>query len=320
MRFSTTDFAPKDRLAAWCEVYGKAMCKQDIEPVGESDLVAEVVVRRLPGLVTMNGSRFPATYTRRKSQVDSDNLFVTIALAGTFEGRQLGRVALMKAGDAFVGTGAEPVISTVSPGGFRSLTLSVPHSVIAPAVPRLDAMYGGVIPAANPALQMLSRYVGVLEDPDVSAVPELQATSVRHAQDLLTLALGATREGAVTAKLGGARAARLREIKAGIEQAIGREDISVGTIAARHRLPVRYVQRLFEADGVSFTEFVLGRRLARAHGLLTDRRFADLPISAIALEVGFANQPYFNRSFRARYGASPSELRAGGVQGASGAN
>ncbi|MBR0871115.1 AraC family transcriptional regulator [Bradyrhizobium tropiciagri] len=313
------DYARKDRLAAWCEVYGKAMCRQDIEPAGESDLLADVVIRQLPGLITMKGSRFEATYTRRKSQVDSDNLFVTITLAGTFAARQLGREAFMQTGDAFVGTGAEPLVSIVSPGECRVLTLSVPCSMIASAVPGLDAMYGRVIPAANPALQMLTRYVGVLEDPDVSAVSELQAASVRHAQELLTLALGATRDATVTARLGGGRAARLREIKADIERAIGREEISVGAIAARHRLPVRYVQRLFEAEGASFTEYVLGRRLARAYSLLTDRRFADLPISAIALEVGFGNQPYFNRSFRGQYGASPSEVRAGQA-GISGAN
>ena len=62
---------------------------------------------------------------------------------------------------------------------------------------------------------------------------------------------------------------------------------------------------------MSFTEFVVGRRLAKAHALLTDRRFANQPIGSIALEVGFANHSYFNRSFRGRYGASPSEVRAG---------
>jgi AraC-like DNA-binding protein len=76
-------------------------------------------------------------------------------------------------------------------------------------------------------------------------------------------------------------------------------------------LPVRYIQRLFEAEGETFTEFVLARRLARVHRMLSDRCFADLPISTIASEAGFSSQPYFNRSFRARYGVSPSELRAG---------
>ena len=82
------------------------------------------------------------------------------------------------------------------------------------------------------------------------------------------------------------------------------------TLAARHRLAVRYVQRLFEAEGTTFTEFVLARRLERAHRLLTDPRCTDRPVSMIAFEVGFGHVPYFNEAFRRRFGASPSDVRA----------
>jgi AraC-like DNA-binding protein len=310
VRFSTTDYAPKDRLAAWCEVYGQTLCKQEIEPDDAGALRADVVFRRLPGLSIMTGDRSPAIYRRKASQVDGDNLFMTIALSGHFEAEQLGRSAMMGPGDALVGTGGEPIVARVSEG-FRSLTLSVPSQAMAPAVARLDTTFGRCISGANPSLRLLTRYVELLETADELAIPELQTTAVKHIHELLALTLGATHESVTAARLGGGRAARLREIKADIEAAIGREDITVAALAARHRLPVRYIQRLFEAEGLSFTEFVVGRRLAKAHALLTDRRFAELPIGSIALEVGFANQSYFNRSFRGRYGASPSEVRAG---------
>jgi len=70
------------------------------------------------------------------------------------------------------------------------------------------------------------------------------------------------------------------------------------------------VQRLFETEGVSFTEFVLERRLERARALLADPHWASRPIGHVAFEAGFANQCYFNRAFRTRFGATPSELRA----------
>jgi AraC-like DNA-binding protein len=59
------------------------------------------------------------------------------------------------------------------------------------------------------------------------------------------------------------------------------------------------------------TEYVTDRRLARAYAMLTDGRNGGLPISSVAFEVGFTDHPYFNRCFRRRYGASPSEVRAG---------
>jgi len=54
---------------------------------------------------------------------------------------------------------------------------------------------------------------------------------------------------------------------------------------------------------------VLGLRLARAHRMLTDPRFAAWTIKAVAYELGFGDRSYFNRAFRRRYGVSPSDLR-----------
>jgi AraC-like DNA-binding protein len=86
--------------------------------------------------------------------------------------------------------------------------------------------------------------------------------------------------------------------------------LSVAEIAVRHRCTPRYVQLLFEQEGTTFSDYVLTQRLARAYRRLTDPRRAGEKISAIAYDVGFADLSYFNRTFRRRYGARPSEVRA----------
>ncbi len=86
--------------------------------------------------------------------------------------------------------------------------------------------------------------------------------------------------------------------------------LTVATLAARQRVTPRYVQLLFEAEGTTFTAYALEQRLARAHRMLCDLRHTDWTISAIALEAGFGDLSHFNRSFRRRYGASPSDVRA----------
>ena len=91
---------------------------------------------------------------------------------------------------------------------------------------------------------------------------------------------------------------------------IGCATLSVAAVAARQRLPVRYLQRLFEASGTTFTDFVLGQRLSRAHRMLTDVRYADRAVGTIAFDTGFSHLSYFNRAFRARFGAAPSDIRA----------
>lgn len=64
---------------------------------------------------------------------------------------------------------------------------------------------------------------------------------------------------------------------------------------------------LFKAQtGLALVETIITLRLRQAARLL---EFSDLPISAIASEVGFESSFYFSRQFRAHYGCSPSDYR-----------
>ena len=125
-------------------------------------------------------------------------------------------------------------------------------------------------PLLEAATRDLPPTVGILEQAGTFAVPELRRRAVVHIHDLIALAIGGTREAGEIAKSRGARAARLRAIKEGIAARLEEPDLSVTTIARRHRLKPRWVQRLFESEGTTFTEYVLAQRLVRARRLLTD--------------------------------------------------
>jgi len=43
--------------------------------------------------------------------------------------------------------------------------------------------------------------------------------------------------------------------------------------------------------------------------MLSDPRLADRTIGSVAFDVGFGDLSYFNRTFRRRYGAIPTEIR-----------
>ena len=104
-------------------------------------------------------------------------------------------------------------------------------------------------------------------------------------------------------------AARLQSIKADIDANLSDESMSVAAVAARHGVTPRYLHKLFEREGITFTQFVLLQRLERAHRLLRDPRLATSSISVIALDVGFGDISYFNRVFRRHYNATPSDIR-----------
>ena len=71
------------------------------------------------------------------------------------------------------------------------------------------------------------------------------------------------------------------------------------------------MRKLFEGDETSFSEFVLGQRLTRAYGILKNPLHARRAISTMAFELGFNDLSYFNRAFRRRYNATPSDVRNG---------
>jgi AraC-like DNA-binding protein len=253
--------------------------------------------------------RSAAIYRLRREFIDSDDVVVTVGLTSSYEARQFNRLLNVKPGEAIVLTASEPVFLKAPTYG-EYINVRAPRRALSPLVAGLDAAYGRPIPADNPALRLLIHYIGIIEETESLAAPDLRRQAVTHIHDLMALAIGATRDAAEIAKSRGARAARLRAIKEEIATRLDQPDLSAATIAARHRIKPRWVQRLFETEGTTFTEYVLAQRLVRAHRLLTNPLYVNQKVSTIALDIGFGDLSYFNRAFRRRYGMTPSELRA----------
>jgi AraC-like DNA-binding protein len=104
---------------------------------------------------------------------------------------------------------------------------------------------------------------------------------------------------------------RIQALKAEVEQRLGRPDLSLDAVAQAQQISSRQVQAMFQAEGETFSGFVLARRLDRVMQRLTDVE-DDRPVSAIAFDVGFGDLSYFNRTFRRRFGLTPSEVRRSG--------
>jgi AraC-like DNA-binding protein len=309
VRFSTADYPPHERLGACREIYGRTLSKRDIEPLSTEPFHTEATLRRMPGLGLVRARRSAAIYRLRREFIDNDDVVITVGLTSGCEAHQRGRLLNLSRGDASVLTASEPAFLKVPTYG-EYINVRAPLRAISPLVADLDTAYGRRIPVDNTALQLLTQYVGVLEDTEALAAPDLRRQAITHIHDLMALAIGATGDTAEIAKSRGVRAARLRMIKEDIATQLDRADLSVATIAVRHRIKPRWIQRLFEREGTTFTEYVLAQRLGRAHRLLADPRYASQKISTIAFSVGFGDLSYFNRAFRRRYGAAPSELRA----------
>lgn len=85
------------------------------------------------------------------------------------------------------------------------------------------------------------------------------------------------------------------------------DDLSRKSLARRVYLNPDYLARLFKKEtGLSLCEYVLGERIAHAKDLLAK---TDMPVSAVALQVGYKNFSHFSEAFRKQTGQGPAEFR-----------
>ena len=280
-----------------------------MEPVG-ARFRCNARFYRLPGLSIscVSGSPLRANRTRELAE-GSQDLVLMMCLEGVFTASQLGREAAISGGGAVLLSAAVPWHHERTTS--RLVGVGMPRVALAPMLSHPDAALMSVIPSTVEALRLLTGYIDLLiNDATLAGTNEVRRVAVNHVHDLVAMTVGATRDAAEIAAGRGVRAARMRAIKTDIELNL-EGDVSVATLAARHRVSPRYIRKLFEGEDTSLSQFVLGQRLTRVHRMLSDPRHADRTIGDIAFGAGFGDLSTFNREFRRRFGVTPSDVRSG---------
>jgi AraC-like DNA-binding protein len=309
LEFSTKGVPEKDRAAFWREHYGQVMLRVDLEPAPDRVFEATNRCLYLPGLHLMEGSCSPAKLSRSGQYLadGNDDVVLSINRSGSVLVTSSGRECSLNSGEAIV-LSCDEAVSYHRTSAGSGMAVRVPRTMFDSTVVSIDDALMRRIPADHSPLKLMEDYANwVLNAGSIDH--QLLNLSVRHIQDLLALTIGPTADFADTARTRGLRAARLKLAKSYIVSQSQRRDLSVGAVASSLNVTPRYVQRLFEADGTTFSEFLTRQRLARAHRLLCEPSSGTSAISTIAYDVGFGDLSYFNRCFRREYGMTPREVR-----------
>jgi AraC-like DNA-binding protein len=282
---------------------------EPLEPLPDCPLHVALTKRTLPGLAVVSGTLVGlrnAIRPRGALRNGGDDILIAV---GSGMARQRDRELYLRDSDALLATRDVAGITITRPTPTRFIGIRVPREPVAPLVGRIDDMPIRLVPAGTEALSLLVAYARAIADDLPFATVELQRLAVTHINDLMAATIGATRDGQAIAEGRGIAAARLRSIMADIGANLGDGNLSVAEVARRHRVTPRYVHKLFENEGLTFSAFVLGQRLSRAHRILSDPQLRDRNIGSVAFDVGFGDLSYFNRTFRRRYAATPTEIR-----------
>jgi AraC-like DNA-binding protein len=276
-----------------------------MEPLRGQPLRVDLLVRSLPGFALATGSASPMRNRHTAELVDNDDVVLVVIAEGTGELEQHGRTVEVKDGDAVLTTNGAPAdFSSLSP--IRVINYRLSRELLRPRVGDLDDLVARPIAKNNPVLRLLAGYASVLSDHAELATAELRHAVSTHMHELAALLLGGRPEVHFPDSV---RAARLVAIKRDVMARLGDRSLSLTALASRHGITPRYVNMLFEREGTTFTAFVIEQRLARVYEMLADPRYLTHKISAISHDCGFHDLSWFHRTFRRRFGATPSDIR-----------
>lgn len=300
--------AKRDPIGQWREDYARCMLQLDFEPA--SDAPFHVSTEPIVEGIRIARSSFSPGFTIRDEELvkNSDDSFALLISRSK-------QINVMKWRHFQLGHGDGCLMRTSDPGTlgsterFSYVAMMIPFAEMQKRLPNADGLIAERLSKKCEGLQLLKSYIRALETGRRAMSVQARATVQRHLFDLAALAVE-SQSRLSESSLSAVAAARLSAAHTMIEARFEDPDISIATVASALAISPRYLQRLFGLSETSFTECVNNLRLGRAHTLLTGAHGDTSRISNIALQVGFSDVSYFDRTFKRRYGASPSEIRA----------
>jgi AraC-like DNA-binding protein len=296
--FSTAGLPTAQRIALWEEHNAHALIGLRCSMLGESALDATELNLQLSQmhLARVRGNAHvverPAALIRRHP---SDSIAVYLTLVGEAVFYHSDGVLTLHPGRALICDADRPFLRGFS-GGLEELAIKIPRAVFRDLTgrPCLPAPLVRDFTGGDVATRTLARLADRALRP---AAPT--ALDENTALDLLATVLGGHPRAAVPAHLATAHAY--------IDEHLTDPALSAGRVAAAIGISERHLSRAFASAGPSFPQFVLGRRLDRAHAMLS--RSPRIPISEVALRCGFGTPSRFSQAFLSRFGLRPTDVR-----------
>ena len=308
--FTTEGLGPSKRYAAWqraiCDVYVHV----DVNADRRSDYQGFIREARF-GAVTMTDVLLSEQrITRRErhiAKLDKDCYYVEFVQQGKINVLQAGQTLLSNPGVGAIFSASE-AYDLECMGKVRSLYLEIPRSEFASRFNESRIPVAMTMPTGRGLGRIAAEFCASLASEGAPLDETARARLGDELMDVLALALdmGDRDELAEDAT---AQKARLRSVKAWIEENLTDPDLSLEKIAKSNGVSLRHLHYLFRLTDVSVSEWILDRRLQRCYDVLTRPELRSLSVTEVAYRLGFRSSSHFSTAFRRRFGHSPSDLR-----------
>jgi len=313
--FTTDGLPARDRFSGWREDMSVIF---DVEPVPGHTVKRETFHATFElyhfGRSVLGGlSSSMARYVRsqRKAARDAlDAILLQVFLEG---GVQFGvgqRTTYAETGDIVVFDLAQPVDNTNR--NFHHITSMWPRAALEEVVPNIAAWHGLTLPKESPGTALLRKHM-ISSFELASHFTVEQGHRVEDATLCLAgAAFAGVNPGEAAAETPAMKELLVYQIKRYIRQNLGLTDLSPDRIARKFGISRRQLYHFMEPVG-GITRYQRRLRLQRCLSDLQNPEHARLTLSEIAYRWGFKHPATSNRSFRAAFGTTPGEARAGAL-------
>jgi len=308
--FTTEDLEPSKRYAAWqgaiCDVYVHV----DVNAEKRSDYQGFIREARF-GSVTMTDVLVSEQrITRRErhiAKLDKDCYYVEFVHQGKVNILQAGQTLLSHPGVGAIFSASE-AYDLECVGRVRSLYLEIPRKEFSSRFNESGIPVAATIATGRGLGRIAAEFCAMLASEGSSLEETVRTRLGDELMDVLALALDMGDKDDFSEDAT-AQKARLRSVKAWIEEHLADPDLSLEKITKSNGVSLRHLHYLFRLTDLSVSEWILDRRLLRCHDALIRPELRSLSVTEVAYRFGFRSSSHFSTVFRRKFGHSPSELR-----------
>jgi AraC-like DNA-binding protein len=296
----------------WREDICRNFCRIDAEPSAGSQIFCKVEIVKVSSLALATSGGTSGRFLRSRSLLSDscDDFILFGATSGGLEVTREGRTTELQQSQMWLtDLTAESAVAFHDGNQFQSIR--IPRRELLSICPAAESKLAAPLPGSPGIRELIARYFALSAEAAASMDAVGQLLAARHMTDLVALLLRTGPDETQLATQRGYSEARLQLIQAHVLDRLDDNSLSIASTARRFGLSPKLVQRLFERAGMTFTEFVLEQRLLMARRLLSSFENRQNKIGAVAYAVGFGDLSYFNRTYRRRFGMTPSEWRDG---------
>ncbi|MER6524002.1 helix-turn-helix domain-containing protein [Streptomyces sp. NPDC001508] len=304
---STRSVPPRESLGFWHDAVLTTLVGMDIATEGRTydatlrtDRIGDLGITTVecdPGRV----HRSP----RRIAHGDGRDIFVTVQSTGRAQVEQDGRTTELRAGDIGFFETVRP-FQTAFPERFRLKIFAVPRALLGRSEADLRQLTGLAVRPSGGLPALLAPLLERLADTSESYATPVAERLAEGVIDLMAATV-ADRLGEDPAVLPGADRVLPLRIKTFIRWHLSDPGLTPRAIADAHGISVRYLHRMFEAEGTTVARWIRELRLHECRRELAVRAPGSVSLGQVARRWGFPSAARFSRAFRSAFGLSPTD-------------